>query len=134
MTYKLFTDGGARGNPGPSAVGVVIQNDAGEIIYELSKFIGNATNNEAEYKALLYGIREAVEKKVDHMEVYMDSELVVKQMRREYKVKNAQLLTTFNEIVSLLSNFKNISFTHIRREKNKRADALVNQALDQNGF
>jgi len=134
MTYSLYTDGGARGNPGPGAVGVVLENEKGEAVYELSKYIGECTNNEAEYVALWTGLQMAASKEVKKIKVFVDSELVVKQVNGEYKVKNARLKKMSQRVKSLMSNFDEISFTHVKRSANKKADALVNEALDNNGF
>ena len=133
MTYTLHTDGGARGNPGPGAIGAVITK-GNEVIYELSKYIGKCTNNEAEYFAVLYGLKSALNKNITKLEVFVDSELVVKQINGEYRVKNLRLKKIFDKVKKLQSEFEKISFIHVKRNKNKRADALVNEALDQNGF
>lgn len=132
MHKKLIvnTDGGARGNPGPAGIGVVIKNEAEEIIYEYSGFIGHATNNVAEYKALLRALEEAHRLGADSLEVRMDSELIVKQMRGEYKIKEPTLQTLAQEAVRLLRNFSIYNFVHVRREYNKAADRLVNEAID----
>lgn len=137
MTYKLHTDGGSRGNPGPGAIGAVITNSTTQgdaVIYELSKYIGRCTNNEAEYLAVFYGLKAALDKNINELEVFVDSELVVKQLSGEYKVKNLRLKKIFDEVKKLQSSFTKLSFTHVKRNKNKRADELVNEALDQNGF
>lgn len=133
---KIYTDGGARGNPGPAACGAVIKNEKEEIISEISKYIGVATNNQAEYKALILALEEAqniFKKKKSskkHIECYLDSELVVKQLKREYKMKNEGLKPLFMEAGNLISNFDSVEFIHIPREQNKLADKLVNKELD----
>ncbi len=134
MTHKLFTDGGARGNPGPGGIGVVIKDSQDSVIFEMSKYIGNSTNNEAEYKALIEGLKQAVEKNITDIECYTDSELMCKQILGEYKVKQEHLQILYNEVKSYEKNFIKFSIQHIRREKNKRADKLVNEALDKNGI
>jgi ribonuclease HI len=134
MTHSLYIDGGARGNPGPGAIGVVLENEDGEVIYELSKYIGECTNNDAEYTALWTGLQIAVNREIKNVEVFTDSELVAKQVRGEYKVKNDRLRKMHGRVKSLVSNFDQISFTHIKRSANKKADALVNKALNNNGF
>ncbi|MFC1722242.1 ribonuclease HI family protein [Patescibacteria group bacterium] len=134
MTYKLYTDGGSRGNPGPGAIGIVLINGAGEVIYEMAKYIGECTNNEAEYLGILFGLKAAQERDVSNLDVFMDSELVIKQLKGDYKVKNARLIKICNEVKSISANFNKISFTHVKRVNNKMADSLVNEALDQNGF
>jgi len=136
MKYEkliLFTDGGARGNPGPAGIGAVILNEAGKIIAEISECIGETTNNQAEYKALIAGLTKAVEMGGQELEVFLDSELVVKQLNREYRVKDKDLAPLFVQVYNISLGFKKIKFSHIRREKNKLADALVNLALDKEG-
>ncbi len=130
---KLFTDGGARGNPGPAGIGGVlkIEADSGETrTKSFKEYIGEATNNQAEYQALLAGLRLAAELKVEELIVNLDSELIVKQLRGEYKVKNVDLKPLFAEVLKRTNQFSNISFQHVPREKNTEADALVNKALD----
>jgi len=129
MKYELFTDGGARGNPGPAGIGGVIKKDNSSI-FEFKKYIGETTNNVAEYAALLVGIKKAHELKIKRLNCFSDSELIVKQLEGKYKVKNANLKKYYNEIKSLETIFENITYTHIKREFNKEADALVNSALD----
>ena len=130
MKFKLFTDGGARGNPGPSGIGgILYKND--KILDSFSEYIGEGTNNQAEYTAILRGIELALKYNIDILVCYLDSELVVKQLKREYKVKNKELGKIFIKIYNLTLKFKKITFSHIRREKNKKADALVNKALDR---
>jgi len=128
---KLFTDGGARGNPGPAGVGAVITDMDGKVIATKKKFLGVATNNQAEYQALLLGLETA--KKIGAREVacYLDSELTVKQMRREYKVKNPELAKLFVKVWNLLPDFEKVTFHHVMREKNVLADQLANEAMDE---
>lgn len=126
----MHTDGGARGNPGPAGIGVVISDKSGNIIKEISRKIGKATNNVAEYTALLAGLEEAKKLKVLEIDIYMDSELVVKQLKREYKVRDENLAKLFIKAWNLLCGFKRYSLNHIPREKNKKADKLVNIAID----
>jgi len=128
---KLFTDGGARGNPGPAGIGAIILNEAGKVVAEVSEYIGEATNNQAEYKALIAGLVKAKELGVLELEVFLDSELVVKQLNREYRVKDKDLAPLFLEVYNISLGFKKIVFKHIRREKNELADKLVNLALDK---
>lgn len=123
----IFTDGGARGNPGPAAVGVHMPG-----VGDFKKCIGKATNNVAEYSAVILALEKSQGLKVQELEFYLDSELVVKQLRGEYKVKDATLGKLFVQIWNLKSQFKKVTFTHIPREKNKQADKLVNEALDHN--
>ena len=129
----IYTDGGARGNPGPAGIGVVILDERGSVIAEISEAIGQATNNQAEYKALIAGLTKAKDLGVRELEVFLDSELVVKQLNREYRVKDKDLASLFIQAYNVSLGFKKIIFKHIRREKNKLADKLVNQALDRAG-
>lgn len=130
MKIKLYTDGAARGNPGPAGIGVVIYNENNEVIDQHCRFLGTATNNVAEYEALVAGLELAKKYLPCSVQVHMDSELVVRQMLGRYRVKNEQLIVYFNSATKLKSHFEAISFTHIPREKNKLADQLANQALD----
>jgi len=129
--YKLFTDGGARGNPGPAGIGGVLYNSKNEVVANFSVYLGKTTNNQAEYKALLKGLELALENKVEELNCYLDSELVVKQLKREYKVKNKDLAPLFIKVWSLSLKFKKITFNHVTRDKNTIADALANQAMDR---
>jgi ribonuclease HI len=124
----LHTDGGARGNPGPAGIGAVLK--IGEQEFLFKKYIGEATNNQAEYRALVLGLEKAIEEGIHGLACYLDSELVVKQMRREYRVKDKDLAVLFIKAWNLISQFKKVSFHHIRREQNKLADQLVNEAID----
>jgi ribonuclease HI len=127
---KLFTDGGARGNPGPAAYGYVLESEDGAVLAAHGEAIGTATNNVAEYRALLAGLDKALELGVDELEVVSDSELLVKQMRGEYKVKNAALRELSLQAASLARELGSVSYTAVRREHNELADQLVNEALD----
>lgn len=130
MILNIYTDGGARGNPGPAAIGAVFYNQAGERVKEISEYLGKTTNNQAEYRAVLRSLQEAKKIGAKELSFYIDSELVVKQLNGEYKIKNKDLQPLFVQIYNLTLDFKKIKFTHIRREKNKEADKLVNLALD----
>jgi len=127
---RLSTDGGARGNPGPAAYGYVLETDDGTVLEARGEAIGNATNNVAEYRALLAGLEAAKRHDVSELEVVSDSELLVKQMRGEYKVKNAALRELSLEAARLARQLARVSYTAVRREHNQLADALVNEALD----
>jgi len=127
----IYTDGGARGNPGPAGIGAVLFNEEKKVVSEISTYLGVATNNQAEYKALIAALKKAQELKAEELECYLDSELVVKQLKREYKVKNQDLAPLFLEIHNLSLSFKKITYTHIRRELNKEADRLANEAMDR---
>jgi ribonuclease HI len=123
-------DGGARGNPGPAAIGVVVRNAAGEVLDERAEGIGRATNNVAEYRALLAGIELAKAHGADELELVGDSELVVRQVEGRYKVKDATMKELHAEVKRALADFGSWSIRHVRREGNADADRLVNQALD----
>jgi len=127
----INTDGGSRGNPGPAGLGVVIKNEAGEIVVTIAKYLGRATNNQAEYQAILAGIIKARDLGAEEVDFYLDSELAVKQLKREYKVRNRELQPLYVQIYNHVLKFKKVRFHHVRRELNKEADALVNQALDR---
>jgi len=127
---RLFTDGGARGNPGPAAYGYVLESDDGHVLDARGEAIGIATNNVAEYSALVAGLLKAVELGVDELEVISDSELLVKQMRGEYKVKSLGLRLLWEEASGLADRIRSIRYTAVRREHNELADRLVNEALD----
>lgn len=122
-------DGGARGNPGPAAIGVVVRAD-GEVVAEAGETIGEATNNVAEYRALLRGIELAAEHGASELELIGDSELVVRQVEGRYKVKNAGMKELHEEVKRALQGFDSWSIRHVRRAENADADRLVNQALD----
>jgi len=126
----IYTDGGARGNPGPAGIGVVILDEKKKKIKELSKYIGEATNNNAEYNALIYGCEEALLLNANEATIYLDSELVVKQINGEYRVKDEGIKPLFEKAVNALKNFKTFEIKHIDRSKNKDADKLVNKAIN----
>jgi ribonuclease HI len=128
---RLFTDGGARGNPGPAAFGYVLEAEDGTVLAAHGEPIGVATNNVAEYRALVAGLTRAAEAGVDDLEVISDSELLVKQMRGEYKVKNAALRRLWDEAHELGDRMRNVTYSAVRREHNELADRLVNEALDR---
>ena len=132
MRLRLFTDGGSRGNPGPSAYAFILQSDDGRTIMERAKFIGVATNNEAEYHGLLAGLAAAKEQGGDELEVTMDSELVVRQMQGIYDVKSPKLIPMHQEARLLFMSFRKPIIVHARREHPviTRADALLNEELD----
>ncbi len=128
---ELFTDGGARGNPGPAGIGIVLKFKIHNAKCKIKKYIGEATNNQAEYRALIAGLELAKAEQVEELKVFMDSELIVKQMQGEYRVKNPDLKPLFAQALALTNKFTSVSFHHIPREKNKAADKLVNEAIDQ---
>ncbi len=130
MTTKLFTDGGARGNPGPAAFAYVLETEDGTVLAAHGEAIGVATNNVAEYRALVEGLRKAVELQLDEVEVVSDSELLVHQMRGDYKVKNEALRELWLDANDLEKELGKVTYTAVRREHNELADSLVNEALD----
>jgi len=127
----LFSDGGARNNPGPAAVGFVIKTEAGQILKEGSRFLGKATNNEAEYQALIDGLEAAKEFVPDHLDCFLDSSLVVNQLNGVFKIKQAHLQELVFKVKALEQSLKSVRYQYIPREKNKEADALVNKVLDE---
>ncbi len=128
--YRLFTDGGARGNPGPAGIGARLLTPAGDVAEELGAAIGRATNNVAEYRALLAGLEMALDLGVERLDVFLDSELVVRQVNGQYKVKDAGLKPLHAQACLLLSRFHDVQVGHVRREQNAEADRLVNEAID----
>jgi ribonuclease HI len=127
---RLFTDGGARGNPGPAAYGFVLESEDGTVLAAEGEAIGSATNNVAEYSGLIAGLQKAVELHVPEVEVVSDSELMVKQMRGEYRVKNEALRGLYDEATALARRVGNVEYRHVKRAHNELADKLVNDALD----
>ncbi len=132
MSKKLiiYTDGGSRGNPGPAATGVVIKNEAGKTLTAYGEFLGKQTNNFAEYSALISGLKKAKNLGATEVECILDSELICKQMRLEYKVKEPTLQKLFIQAYNAAMQFKKVTYKHVLREKNKEADAEVNKCLD----
>ena len=133
MTARLFTDGGARGNPGPAAAAYVLEAEDGTVLDARGEAIGVATNNVAESRALVAGLAKAAELGVDDLEVVSDSELLVKQMTGEYRVKNETLAELNEEAERLARRVGRVRYTAVRREHNELADRLVNEALDALG-
>jgi ribonuclease HI len=133
MKARLLTDGGARGNPGPAASAYVLEAVDGTVLDVQGEAIGVATNNIAEYRALVAGLRRALELGIDELEVVSDSELLVKQMRGEYRVRNAALRELSLEATKLARRIGGVTYTAVRREENELADRLVNEALDALG-
>ncbi len=126
----LYTDGAARGNPGPAGAGVSLEDAQGEVLAEARRFLGKATNNQAEYEALILGLEHAKKLGADKIEVRADSELVIKQMLGEYRVRDAQLRVLYQRAQTLAGGFQAVDYVHVRREYNRRADRLANQAID----
>lgn len=134
MNITLFTDGGARGNPGPAGIGAVLYDQEKNVLAEISEYLGEATNNQAEYKALHAALLEAQKLGGKFLSCYLDSQLIVRQMQGIYKVKNPDLRIIFENIQQLLTQFERVEFFHVPRAQNKVADALVNKAIDAAGF
>jgi ribonuclease HI len=130
VKVTIYIDGGARGNPGPAAAGIVISDGDGTALRESGVYIGEATNNVAEYTGLVRALEAALAMEATEVEAYSDSELVVKQMAGEYRVKNKGLIPLYEEATYFSKQFDVFSLTHVRREKNVKADALVNMAID----
>lgn len=128
-TYTIHTDGGARGNPGPSAIGAVIE-QGNTVVAEVKKYIGETTNNQAEYQAVHAALTWVKEHDGKDVDLFADSELIVKQLRGEYKVKNKELAPWFIKCKSLVNEIGHVRFHVIRREQNEAADVLVNEVLD----
>lgn len=136
-SLTIFTDGGARGNPGPAGIGAVLYAGPAletNIIAEIAEYIGEATNNQAEYLAVVAAINKAKELGATELTFYLDSELVVEQLNRRYKVKNEGLAPLFVKVYNAMQFFARVSFSHVPRAQNKYADMLVNKAIDQAGF
>lgn len=125
---EIYIDGASKGNPGPSGIGVVICRD-GETIKNISTFIGNATNNVAEYTALIYALQEALKMRADHLKINTDSQLLERQLNKTYKVKHENIAGLYNQAVHLLTGFKAVSIVSIPRENNKGADKLATLAI-----
>jgi len=127
----IYSDGGSRGNPGPSASGFVIMNETGEVVMEGGAYLGVTTNNVAEYQAVYLGLERAQELGVRVVDFRMDSQLVANQMNGIYKIKHPDLAIINNRIKELTQQFERVTFSHVRREYNKLADGVVNKILDQ---
>lgn len=130
-TYRLHTDGGARGNPGPAGIGVVLCSPGGQVLEEIARGIGRATNNVAEYEALIVGLQTARVHGAADLEVFMDSRLVIEQMKGNYKVKSPGLKTLHERARSLAQEFKRVTFTAVARVENTHADRLSNLGMDR---
>ncbi len=126
----IYSDGGSRGNPGPSAAGYIIMNERDEVIYEGGIYLGITTNNQAEYQAVVFALRKALELGIKEIEFRMDSLLVVNQMNGTYKIKNQDLVPVHEQVKQLMDQFQRVHFAHIGRESNHLADGMVNKTLD----
>lgn len=131
MKFIIYTDGGSRGNPGPAALGVFITDDHGNLVYKKGLYLGIQTNNFAEYSALVHALEVASGLGGQHLDVRMDSELIVRQMNGQYKIKEPTLVKLARQVKILAQEFREVSYTHVRREYNKEADKMVNIALDE---
>jgi ribonuclease HI len=131
MKLILHTDGAARGNPGPAGIGIVIRAEDGTTLAELGEYIGEATNNVAEYRALMRALEEAWRLGADSVEILADSELLVRQINGEYRVRHPNLVPLYAEVIEKLKGFSSFSIVHVPRKENARADALANWALDE---
>ncbi len=132
--FKIYSDGAARGNPGPAGAGAVLIDSNGKIVEKVCKYLGETTNNQAEYQALLLALEKAIELKANHVEIFADSELMVKQLNGEYKIKNKDLKPHFEKIISYLHQIGLFKIKHIPRELNKEADKLANLAIDSQDY
>jgi len=130
MKVYLYVDGAARGNPGPAGIGVVIKNEANEVLLEVADYVGKTTNNVAEYMALIRGLEEVIDMGHRSVEAYSDSELMVKQINGEYRVKNEGLLPLYLHLKSLIRKFTHFSINHTVRDGNQHADDLANKGID----
>jgi ribonuclease HI len=129
--FQIHIDGASRGNPGEAAFGVFVADESGQTVAELYGYLGRATNNVAEYQALLHALRYALDRGARRVRVFSDSELVVKQIDGRYRVKHPDMLPLHREASTLLRRFEKASVSHVRREQNKEADRLANRALDE---
>ena len=127
----LWTDGASRGNPGPAGAGAILKTPAGDVLFSASCYLGHTTNNVAEYRALLVGLSGALEQGVRRVDVRADSELLIKQLTGEYRVKSPLLKPLFAQAKALLSRFEAVRLQHVRRALNAEADALANQGIDE---
>ncbi len=130
MHVNLYTDGGARGNPGPAALGVVIKDDAGTVLKAYGSYLGECTNNVAEYQAIVSGLQTALTLGATSISCFADSKLVIEQLKRNWKVKHPDMQTLFVQAWNLMQKYESVSLKHIPREQNKAADAEVNKILD----
>ncbi len=128
---RIYIDGASRGNPGPSGIGVVMESEDGGLIREDYLYIGKATNNVAEYRALLFALEKARELGYNRVQIYTDSELLVKQLNGQYRVKSPRIRTLFKRVLELGQTINGLWIQHMERERNKRADFLANRAIDE---
>jgi ribonuclease HI len=131
MSYQIYSDGACRGNPAHSGIGAVILDDSGKIVHEIAKYIGVATNNVAEYEALLAALDYCVKHKLSPVEILADSQLLIRQLRGEYKVRHPNIIPLYRKAQEYLSHLKITGFQHVPREENKLADKLANRGIDE---
>jgi ribonuclease HI len=129
--WTVYADGASRGNPGPASIGAVVYDENGREVHTVSRRLGRATNNEAEYQAAIAGLESALALGGGDVDLRMDSQLIIRQLQFRYKVRNARLLPFFNRILELRRQFERFTMEHVPRERNKRADELANLALDR---
>lgn len=134
MKVILYTDGAARGNPGPAGAGAYLCDEQEEMLAEVAVYLGETTNNVAEYQALLHGLRKAIDLGADEITIAADSQLMVRQILGQYRVKHPGLIPLYREALALLKKFRKYSIKHIDREENYEADRLANQAVDRKGL
>ncbi|MGQ9455925.1 MAG: ribonuclease HI family protein [Armatimonadota bacterium] len=129
----IYTDGASKGNPGPAGIGVVVVSGNGQILHEIAEYIGEQTNNVAEYTALIKGLKCGQELGATKLSVYVDSELLERQINRAYRVKSPNLKPLYNQVSELIRSFDKVQVRHVRREQNERADRLANEAIKTKG-
>jgi ribonuclease HI len=129
----IYTDGAARGNPGPAGAGVLLK-EGDKAVKTIHKYLGETTNNVAEYSAAIFGLQQAIELGYKNVALYMDSELVARQLKGEYRVKDENMKALFNKVISLINSFDNVRIVKIDREENKEADKLANKAINLAGL
>ncbi len=127
---SIYTDGGSRGNPGTAGIGIIGYNENNDIVFKISQYIGKQTNNVSEYKALVRALEIVVEKEIKDIEIFMDSQLVVRQIKGEYKVRNERMKPFYEMAISLIRNIDNFNINHVKRSENSEADKLANEAMD----
>jgi ribonuclease HI len=128
--YSIYTDGGSRGNPGPSGAGGVIIDPTGTVVAEISEYIGCRTNNQAEYESLILTLQRAVQMGIKHVKCFMDSSLVVNQVNKRWKINNEILIELCEQVNAVIVNFDSFRLSHVFRDSNKHADQLANKAMD----
>ena len=131
MTYQIYSDGASRGNPGPSGIGAVILDEKGKVVHEIAKYIGQVTNNVAEYEALLEALDYCVKHKLSPVEILADSQLLIRQLSGQYKVRHENIKPLFQRAKDYLVHLKVAGYRHVPREENKHADKLANEGIDR---